>query len=228
MVALPTAGEVEYLRAQVCALRQSLHVGKVRQEKLALQLQQRAGEWENERAGLKQRLDWCESVLNNERQKAFRFAEEAAEAQHQLSLLEVERNRLEEQLGCVSRAYSQLAHRAQILDRAARLLDSEKPSVEQVNKLKETVLRLKGEVRELETIKAQKRELENLCQGQKAELIKARDGLQIAGLTCNRAQPVGAAARGSKGYHCRAEKTVKGPHGAISSKELSLGLQGFG
>lgn len=42
-VPLPPAGEVEYSRAQLFALRQSSHVGKVRQEKLPLQLQQRAG-----------------------------------------------------------------------------------------------------------------------------------------------------------------------------------------
>lgn len=75
-------------------------------------------------------------------------------------MLEVERKRLEEQLGCGGRAYGQLAHREQILDSAARLPEQEKPSVEEVDTLEETVQRLRGEVRELETTKAQKRELE--------------------------------------------------------------------
>lgn len=38
-------------------------------------------------------------------------AEEAAGAQHQLSMLEVKRNQFEEQLGRAGRAHAQLLHR---------------------------------------------------------------------------------------------------------------------
>lgn len=186
-VNLPTTSETDYLRAQASALRQSLRLGKVRQEKFALLLQHRAGEWKNERTSLKQKLDWCESLVNNERQRAVFSAEEAAEAQHQLSLLQVERRRLEEQLECAGRAYSQLVHRVQVPDRPAKLLDKDTHNPEEVTNLKETVQRLKAEVRELEATKSQKRELESHCRKRRAEVIRARDNLEVAELTRNRA-----------------------------------------
>lgn len=119
--------EYEQLKPQTAALRQSLRLqslrlSRVRQERVTLLLHQRSGQWENEQALLKQRLDWCESLLTSERERSMRAAEEAAQARHQLSLLQVERNQAEEQPERAGGAYAQLLHRFQLLEQAPRNL----------------------------------------------------------------------------------------------------------
>ena len=109
-------------------------------------------------------------------------AEAAAEAQHQLSLAQVERNQIEEQLGSTSRAYAQLLHRHQYLEQAVKELNQDTQYKEEATRLKVTVERLQREVQELEAVKTRKQEIASLCRKLKTELNKAKANLEVAEL----------------------------------------------